>query len=462
MVLGDCIPVRSPQDIRAVEAVPSVCVSPNSRWRLRSNEKAECVFYIKEKSNKIKQFKFFVTTLMYSSVTEAVKEVYLHNLGAEWFLYLLPGRFYSLIGSLRESDSPIVDLNDAVGEVSFSDLTENHENVNLTNVQKMNEIKKLIQDQRTMVSFSDITQSRSSSLFVSVEAEVVGMSSFEKSGFITFADTHKNMENIAFTPARRTLPKFLIPGSRVVMHQLFMKTIRNGTKRFLSVTHMTQIYLLSLPTSTISLTQTSLLNDCRTLQKSHLVSLIVEVDCILSLSVNTAHNISCRLSVRDVSDSATLHVKDNLELVRELFVLKEDEEQELARVRNMQFGKIDRKENSGVLQIFSRILQSGTRYYIKAEVRMDSVQYLVQTQFGKLPKCPRIHIFPYLIKALSPVDELAAICEDARSTLDEVADFMDPLPPETIGSIYEFYRMDFDILGYTKMDHPMFPYIALT
>ena len=54
--------------------------------------------------------------------------------------------------------------------------------------------------------------------------------------------------------------------------------------------------------------------------------------------------------------------------------------------------------------------QSGTRYYIKAEVRTDSVQYLVQTQFGKLPKCPRIHIFPYLIKALSPVDELAAIC----------------------------------------------------
>ena len=61
--------------------------------------------------------------------------------------------------------------------------------------------------------------------------------------------------------------------------------------------------------------------------------------------------------MRDVSDSATLHVKDNLELVRELFVLKEDEEQELARVKNMQFGKIDRKENSGVLQIFSRILQ---------------------------------------------------------------------------------------------------------
>ena len=56
------------------------------------------------------------------------------------------------------------------------------------------------------------------------------------------------------------------------------------------------------------------------------------------------------------------------------------------------------------------IFQRGARYFIKGEVRVDTVQYLVQTQFGKLPKCPRIHIFPYLIKAVSPVDELTALC----------------------------------------------------
>ena len=356
MVLGDCIPLRSSRDIRVV--LP--CTSPSQRWNLRSNEKSECVFYIKEKSNKIKQSRFFVTTLMCKSPSEEPQEVFIHNLRAEWFLYLLPGKFYSMLNPVSlqsRSESSIIDLREVVGDVAISVLSENLENLTPTRIRKIDEIKKPIQDQRTLVSFSDIKHSRDSFLFVNIEAEVVGRSSFEKSGFITFADTSKTLENIAFTPARRTLPRFLVPGSRVIMYQLFMKSVQNGSRHFLSVTHMTQIYLISLPNPTISLSQSTLLNDTRTLQKSNLVSIVVEIDCILSLSINTIHNISCRLSVRDVSDSATLHVKDNLELVRELFDLKEGDEEVLGRVRNVQFGKIDKKESSGVLQIFSRILQ---------------------------------------------------------------------------------------------------------
>ena len=360
MVLGDCIPVTSSSDIRVVSDAVSPCTSPSQRWNLRSNEKSECVFYIKEKSNKIRQSRFFVTTLMCKSPSEEPQEVFIHNLKAEWFLYLIPGKFYSMLNPVSlqsRSESSIIDLREVVGVVDISVLSENLENLTPTRIRKIDEIKKSVQDQRTLVSFSDIKHSRDSFLFVNIEAEVVGMSSFEKSGFITFADTSKTLENIAFTPARRTLPRFLVPGSRVIMYQLFMKSVQNGSKHFLSVTHMTQIYLISLPNPAISLSQSTLLNDTRTLQKSNFVSIVVEIDCILSLSINTVNNISCRLSVRDVSDSATLHVKDNLELVRELFDLKEEDEDVLGRVRNVQFGKIDKKESSGVLQIFSRVLQ---------------------------------------------------------------------------------------------------------
>ena len=38
---------------------------------------------------------------------------------------------------------------------------------------------------------------------------------------------------------------------------------------------------------------------------------------------------------------------------------------------------------------------------------------------------------------------------------------MNPLSSDEIDSIYEFYKMDFEILGYTKLDNPMFPYIDL-
>ena len=51
--------------------------------------------------------------------------------------------------------------------------------------------------------------------------------------------------------------------------------------------------------------------------------------------------------------------------------------------------------------------------------------------------------------------------EDARSTLEEVEDFINPLSPEEVAKIYEFYKMDFEILGYAKMDNPRFPYIDL-
>ena len=360
MVLGDCIPVRSTRDIRVVSDDVSPCTSPSQRWNLRSNEKSEYVFYIKEKSNKIKQSRFFVTTLMCKSPSDKPQEVFIHNLKAEWFLYLIPGKFYTMLNPISlqsRSENSIFDLRDVVCDVAISVLSENTENLTPATIQKIDEIKKSIQDQRRLVSFSDVRHSRDSFLFVNIEAEVVGMSSFEKSGFITFADTNKTLENIAFTPARRTLPRFLVPGSRVIMYQLFMKSVQNGSRHFLSVTHMTQIYLISLPNPTISLSHSTLLNDTRTLQKSNLVSIIVEIDCILSLTINTVHNISCRLSVRDVSDSATLHVKDNLELVRELFELKERDEEVLGSVTNVQFGKIDRKESSGVLQIFSKILQ---------------------------------------------------------------------------------------------------------
>ncbi|XP_063679725.1 carbohydrate sulfotransferase 11-like [Bolinopsis microptera] len=50
---------------------------------------------------------------------------------------------------------------------------------------------------------------------------------------------------------------------------------------------------------------------------------------------------------------------------------------------------------------------------------------------------------------------------DSRSTLDEVEEFIAPLSSEEIAKINEFYKMDFAILGYAKMDNPKFPYIDL-
>ena len=40
-------------------------------------------------------------------------------------------------------------------------------------------------------------------------------------------------------------------------------------------------------------------------------------------------------------------------------------------------------------------------------------------------------------------------------------EFINPLSAEEIAKIYEFYKMDFAILGYAKMDNPKFPYIDL-
>lgn len=51
--------------------------------------------------------------------------------------------------------------------------------------------------------------------------------------------------------------------------------------------------------------------------------------------------------------------------------------------------------------------------------------------------------------------------KDTRSSLDEVGEFIDPLTPAEIASIYEFYKMDFELMGYAKLDNPKFPYIDL-
>lgn len=52
--------------------------------------------------------------------------------------------------------------------------------------------------------------------------------------------------------------------------------------------------------------------------------------------------------------------------------------------------------------------------------------------------------------------------KDDRSSVEEVSEFINPLPQSIIKEIYKFYRWDFDLLGYAKLENPNFPYIDLS
>ena len=436
MVLGDCVPVRSPDQIRLISdrPEPSNGLLSNGRpepcngrpepsngrpepsnGRLSngrpepsngrpepSNGRPEpsngrenyvsvftkhpteqyflrtVVFYVMEKSNKIKKGKFFVSTLFVyqqTAHTEMISEVYIHNLKAEWYLYLIPGKFYLMtfencFNFDWGSDNMILDLDDkAFPEFTIRHIPENSDTFPTCRSHKIIDHERYGKNIKKLITFAEMRALKNKVHFVNVEVEVLGTSSFEKSGFISFVDSENNMENIAFTPCLRVLPRFLIPGSKVLLYRLFMKSVTNpnGTRHFLSVTHMTQVSLVSLPCSTPSLSHISPLTSARTLCNTGVLDIIVSIDCILSLSVNTFNNIHCRVSVRDASDTATLHIRDNTGLVRELFGLTREEERLLGSVRGLDHGKVDGSEGGGILPIFSRLLQ---------------VRYLARIQFN--------------------------------------------------------------------------------
>ncbi|XP_063678877.1 uncharacterized protein LOC134814648 [Bolinopsis microptera] len=424
MVLGDCVPVRSPDQIRLISDRPEPSNGRLSNGRPEpgngrlSNGRPEpsnggedyvsvftkhpterhflqsVVFYVMEKSNRIKKSRFFVSTLFVhqqTAHTEMISEVYIHNLKAEWYLYLIPGKFYLMtfencFNFDWESENIILDLDDnAFPDYSIRHIPENSDTFPMCRSHKIIDHERYGKDIKKLITFAEMRALKNKVHFVNVEVEVLGTSSFEKSGFISFVDSDKNMENIAFTPCLRVLPRFLIPGSKVILYRLFMKSVTNatGTRHFLSVTHMTQVSLVSLPCSTLSTSQISTLNTARTLQNTGILNIIVSIDCILSLSVNTFNNIHCRVSVRDVSDTATLHIRDNTVFVRELFGITREEEGLLGNVRNLDHGKVDGSEGGRILPIFSRLLQSGRRFNIKGNVRLDSVQYLVRRNMAK-------------------------------------------------------------------------------
>lgn len=423
LLLGDCIPVKSLQDIRVVDdpGVARIASNGGDVEGKHGELVSKCLFYITEKSNKIKQSRFFVNTLLCYTpdvcCESDVTEVYIQNIKAEWFSYLIPGHFYLVMSDcgfsfISASSNSILDLRSIYPD-KFSFIHLTNDSGKVLPFSKASEIitgKISKREHKILTTFSKLTDIKDSFSFISVRAEVLGISSFEKSGFITFVDSHSNIENIAFTPARRILPKFLVPGAVVVMYKLSMKSVHNGTRHFLSVTHLTQIYLQSLPGPSDFISNISPLNHIRTLQqKSGVINVIVSIDCILSLSINTFDNVHCRLSIRDNSDTATLHIRENSLLLAELFSVTAQEQEFLKNIRNFEHGKVDGSEGGKVLCIFSRVLRSGRRFYIRGDVRVDSCQYLVQTQYGKIPKCPRIHVFPYMLRTVSPVQELRAL-----------------------------------------------------
>ena len=397
MVLGDCVPVRSPDQIRLISDRPEPSNGRLSNGRPEPSNGREnyvsvftkhpteqyflrtVVFYVMEKSNKIKKGKFFVSTLFVhqqTAHTEMISEVYIHNLKAEWYLYLIPGKFYLMTFEncfnfdWRSDNNMILDLDDkAFPEFSIRHILESSDTFPMCRSHKIIDHERYGKNIKKLITFAEMRALKNKVHFVNVEVEVLGTSSFEKSGFISFVDSENNMENIAFTPCLRVLPRFLIPGSKVLLYRLFMKSVTNpnGTRHFLSVTHMTQVSLMSLPCSTPSLSHISPLTSARTLRNTGVLDIIVSIDCILSLSVNTFNNIHCRVSVRDASDTATLHIRDNTGLVRELFGLTREEERLLGSVRGLDHGKVDGSEGGGILPIFSRLLQ---------------VRYLARIQFN--------------------------------------------------------------------------------
>lgn len=323
LVLGGCVPLRSQDHIAVVSSRcepwrdPDDCTEYRKRLRSSKGPAHDIMFFVREKSNKIKSCRFFVNALVFND--GFISEVYIQNIKLDWFPYLLPGRFYYLIFEKQvnfNADTAMIDLARIHGEYSIDIIPKNSEECSV-DVQQVQE-NGLFQDNHSaLTKFTVIPNCSSSLSFINVRAQVLGLSSFSKSGFITFADSDNFIKNIAFTPARRVLPEFLIPGATVTLHQLLIKSVQNGAKQFLSVTHVTQIYLEALPTQNIDFSQIVTLSKAGSLQ-NRAVSVLVSMDCVLSLTINTIRNIHCKASVYDVSDSAILHLRDNQEFVREV------------------------------------------------------------------------------------------------------------------------------------------------
>ena len=305
--------------------------------------------FVREKSNCIKHDSFHVGALLEcSSVCDVIK-VSICNIESLWFLYVNTGNYYDIElekGILINNSTTVLDLQ-SVGHISVNKCE------NIVKIMDCPFFKR--QDKlMTFCEVKAINNPLNSCLFVCVKCVIVSTKLYKTSGIVTCVDDNNDVENIGFTPAFKCLPKTFLPGTEIILSHLLLKKVSQN-KLFITATKMTQITLIDLPKPALLSQKTSSLYDVQTTSQVGLLSFIVSVSCILSLSINTIHSISCKVCVCDSSGSATLHIKDNFPFVEELFQLTEHDKALLEHAK-LNCGKVDADSTEILLMIFSRTL----------------------------------------------------------------------------------------------------------
>lgn len=366
-VFKECVPIKSAKELRVVSdlsrpinnGVLKTYFSPVSTKRRRITRMVvqELVVFVSEKCNRIKNNGFYLNSLTVSS-SGHVTEMCLYNIKSEWFLYLIPGNFYCFRFKCHAIDyeSNFLDLIKIRDETSFSLVNPGEPGIH---GEKVTQILSHLSDKhfKKKFTFTEVSSIADPNFSISIEAEVVSIDSFDVTGFVSFADADNMIQRIALTPARRTLPKYFIPGSKVSLSHLLVKKAANSDRKFLYVTEMTQIALSALP---MALSQeiklSTSLQNIRVTRKTGISCLILSIDSIISVSVDTMHHIICKLSVTDYTDSATLHIRDNIVFLREVFGMRAEDEDVLRGVRLVDYGRIEAGDSGSVTKIFAKVL----------------------------------------------------------------------------------------------------------
>ena len=359
LILNLCLPVSSSNVKLLSDESEDWKNSPRSKLRSfksRTPKITGCFtdfrIFVREKCNFTKRDTFHMEVLLWHSTLNKPIKLSICNIESAWFLYVVTGRFYLVEiekGIVIDDNTALLDVHSSnVGNLCFNECE---------NVSEIMTCPFYKGDVNTMpfygIKASDNALNQCS--FVAVKCVIVSTSSFKTSGLITCVDSNNDVENIGFTPAYKVLPKTIIPGAEIILSHLLVKTVKQK-RRFITATKITRIVLLSLPDSHIPSTcTTSSLYDVQVNSKAGLVSLIVSVSCILSLNIDTITNISCKLCVCDSTGTATLHIKDNIPFVEEIFQFT-DNDRELLRNAKLDCGKVDFDTREPLQRIFSGVL----------------------------------------------------------------------------------------------------------